>query len=545
MFGDRAVLTGADGSFELGGLQLGEVTLFASHRDYVLGRADPLRLSADATPPEVAITLSRGSGIFGTATDRFSRPVQGAIVLAVSPANLAGQGNSTGGGLYQGNTDPEGRYSIEHVSAGSYFVLLTRGDEALNPMSFLGTLNFDLVNVPVDERVQKDIVDTSSGACRVFGFVRAAGEPLTAGSIAALGFESDNLLGVDFKLAQIKSDGSFEFAGLAPGEYTFQITELARGQRPDQIQISVEIPDAPETRLDLSLPQARIEGVVVARVGGEGLEGCELILTRLDAPQPAGLFGQLVSRDNGSARTRSDAKGEFLFERLQEGPYRISLRPPRRGEGEAHFAQPLPLEIEVSEGEIERGVRIELAPALALEGVVRRTNGEPLEGAEVSATAADKRGMLPERARSDAQGHFRIENLLAGKYDLSADKDGFASAREQGHVLTDTAATEAVLVLVEGVEFSVRVLSSQGQPIPGASGRLTSKAGDSRGFADAGRMLTSLFAGKGVSNSKGLLSMGNFAPGKYSLEIARGTQRAKQAVLLEEGPPLTLTVRLE
>ena len=75
--------------------------------------------------------------------------MKGAIVLALSPANLAGQGNSTGGGLYQGNTDAQGKYSIEHVSAGSYFVLLTRGDGALNPMSFLGTLNFDLVTVPV------------------------------------------------------------------------------------------------------------------------------------------------------------------------------------------------------------------------------------------------------------------------------------------------------------------------------------------------------------------------------------------------------------
>ena len=104
---------------------------------------------------------------------------------------------------------------------------------------------------------------------------------------------------------------------------------------------------------------------------------------------------------------------------------------------------------------------------------------------------------------------------------------------------------EAVLVMAEGVEFSVRVLSAQGQPIPGASGRLISEAGDSPGFADAGRMLTSLFAGKGVSNSKGILELGNFAPGSYSLEVSRGNQRAKQAVKLEEGPPLSLTVRLE
>ncbi|HTF90667.1 MAG TPA: carboxypeptidase regulatory-like domain-containing protein [Planctomycetota bacterium] len=545
MFGDRAVLSKADGSFELGGLEEGELTLYASHRDYVLGRAEPVQLTADAPAPEILITMARGSGIFGTATDRFDRPVKGAIVLALSPANLGGQGNSTGGGLYQGNTDAEGRYSIDHVSAGSYFVLLTRGDEALNPMSFLGTLNFDLVSVPQDERVQKDIVDTSSGACRVFGTVSAAGVNLGGGSIAAFGFESENLLGVDFKLAQIQSDGSFEFVGLAPGEYTLQVTELARGRRPDQIKLTVEIPDLPETRIDLRLPQGGIEGKVVAREGGEVLEGCELILAREDAVQPSGLFGQLVSRDNGAARTRTNARGEFSFDRLQAGSYRLSLRPPRRDEGQPHFAQPTPIEVEVSEGETLRDLSIELAPALAIAGVVRRTNGDALEGVEVIATANGKNGLLPERAKSDAQGHFRIENLSAGKYDLSADKDGFATAREQAHQLGQVSGAEVVLVMAEGVEFSVRVLSPQGQPIAGASGNLISESGDTRGFADAGRMLTSLFAGKGVSNSKGLLALGNFAPGNYQLEVSRGSLRAKQAVKLEEGPPQTLTVRLE
>ncbi len=545
MFGDRAVLSRADGTFELSGLSEGELTLFASHRDYVLARSEPLRLASDVTPSEVVLTMSRGSGLFGTATDRFGRPVKGAIVLALSPANIGGAGNSTGGGFYQGNTDAEGKYSIDHVSAGSYFMLLTRGDQALNPISFLGTVNFDLVTVPVDERVQKDIVDTSSGACRVSGVVSSGGALLAAGSIAAFGFENDNLLGVDFKLAQIEPDGSYEFAGLAPGEYTFQVTDLARGRRPDQIQITVEIPDLPETRIDLALPQAGIQGVVVARDSGEVLEGCELILARVDAPQPSGLFGQLVSRDNGNARTRTNAKGEFEFDSLQEGSYRISLRPPRRGEDEAHFAQPTPFEVELAEDQVERELRIELAPALAIRGVIQRTNGDPLEGVEVIATASDKRALLPERGRSDAQGRFKIDNLQAGKYDLTADKDGFATARERAHPLSDVASAEARLVMAEGIEFSVRVLSPQGLPIPGASGKLVSASGDSRGFADAGRMLTSLFAGKGVSNSKGILALGNFAPGDYSLEVSRGAMRAKQQVKLEEGPPLTLTVRLE
>ena len=145
----------------------------------------------------------------------------------------------------------------------------------------------------------------------------------------------------------------------------------------------------------------------------------------------------------------------------------------------------------------------------------------------------------------DREGKFRIENLPAGQYVVTADKDGFATAREDKYSLTESGAAECVLVLAEGVEVSVRVLSAQGEPIAGATGKLVSEAGEAKGFADAGRMLTSLFAGKGVSNSKGMLALGNFAPGKYSLEVSRGGQRASESVVLEEGPALTITLRLK
>lgn len=544
LFGDRSVLTRPDGSFELGGLALGTHTIYASHREYVLARSEPVTLSADTPAPEVSLTLSRGAAIFGTASDRFGRPVKGAIVLALSPANLSGGGNSTGGGIYQGNTDADGRYAIEHVSAGGYFVMLTRGDQGLNPLSFLGTLNFDLVNVPPEERVQFDIVDTSLGACRVSGFVTAAGQPITAGSVAALGFESESLLGVDFKLAQIGADGAFEFVGLAPGEYTFQVTTVERGRAPDRVPLTVEVPDLPEARIDLQLPQGGLEGTVVARDDGQPIEGCDLVLSRDDVARPAGLFGELLSRDNGVARARSGPKGRFRFERLSAGEYRLSLRPPRRVAGGQGLAQPEPRRVVVLEGEVLVDLRLELAPALSLRGAARNTRGDPLEGVEVVATSRIA-GALPERAKTDREGRFVIDHLAPGTYDLSAGKDGYAAAHDKGRVLTEAGAEECVLVLSQGVEARVRVLSAQGEPLPGASGRLVSESDAGGMFGDAGRMLSRMFAGQGVSNAQGLLSLGNHDPGKYTLEISRGSLRASRAVELVEGPPVVFTVRME
>ena len=154
-------------------------------------------------------------------------------------------------------------------------------------------------------------------------------------------------------------------------------------------------------------------------------------------------------------------------------------------------------------------------------------------------------GMLPERGRTDREGRFVLENLPPGTYDVSASKDGFAAATQRGAVLSEASGDLPPLVLAEGVEASVRVLDAEGRPLAGAGGRLVSESGESSVLGDAGRVLTGLFAGKGVSNTKGLLELGNFAPGKYTLEVSRGGRRASRAVELSEGPPVTFTIRLE
>lgn len=545
MLGDRAVLSGADGRFELANLAAGEVVIFASHRDYVLAKSTPLRIEPETEPVEVELRMSRGSALFGRATDRFARPVPGAIVLALSPANLQGQASSAGGGFYQGNTDVEGRYSIDHIAPGGYFVLLTRGDQALNPMSFLGNVHFDLVHVPPEERVEFDLVDSSSGATRVFGVVSAAGARLSAGSIGALGFESESLLGVEFKLAQIQPDGSYQFAGLAPGAYTFQITDSGRARRQEPIRVSVEVPDQPEARIDVELPQGAIAGRVVDANGGEGVEGAEVVLTALDLDGSGSWIGGMLSRESAMSRARTRASGEFRIAFLEPGRYRLSVRAPRRAADANPLAQPEPQEFDIDENEALDGLRIELTPAVELHGSVQRRDGEPIAGVEILARATHREGVLPERTRTDAEGRFSITGLAAGRYDLTADKDGFAGARREGVEVSAGGDPSVDFVLERGVEARVRVLGSGGEPIAGARGRLIAPDAAAGASVDAGRALTRLFSGQGVSNTQGLLDLGNFAPGKYTLEVSRGDQRARQAVELEEGGAVTFTVRLQ
>lgn len=543
LLGDRAVLSAADGSFELTGIEPGATVVLASHRDYVIGRSDPVIVAGAAEPAEVEVELSSGGGVFGRALDRFARPVGGAIVIAASPANMSGEGRANGGALYQGRTDAEGRYSIDRMAPGGYFLVLTRGDEALNPISFLGTLNFDLVTVPPDERVEYDILDSSSGATRVWGRVMDGAAPVNRGAITALSFESEGLLGLDLKIAPIGEGGEFEFLGLAPGEYQFNID--AQGRR--GVRVSASIPDAPEHRLDLRLPEGGIEGRVVDAGDGSPVAGARVTARRVQTQDSSGWLGRLVAQESGQSRETSREDGSFTFTRLDAGEFQLVVSPPRGDPGESgkRYGPSNPLVVEVRADEVVRGVELKLPAALALFGRVLDAGGAPVSGAQLIATRAQSQGLAGERASSNRDGDYRFEALSEGEYDLSVSADGFADTVASKVKVSSAQTAPYDVTLVKGIEVTVRVTRA-GRPVAGATGRLAplEREGAVAG-ADVGRAISNLFAGKGVSDSAGVLELGMLAPGEYRLEVQRGLERYEEIVKLSNAERVELRARLE
>jgi protocatechuate 3,4-dioxygenase beta subunit len=541
LLGDDAVTSKSDGSFELTGLPAGSTVVLASHRSYVIGRSDPL-LVAPGTVAETEITLSTGAGLFGKTLDRFGRPVGGAIVLAVSPANFGGEGRANGGGIYQSRTDAEGRYEISRMVGGGYFVVLTRGDEALNPMSFLGTLNFDMVTVPEDERVEYDILDTSSGATRVYGQVLDGGQPVGRGNVTAMSFESESVLGVDLKIAQIKELGRYEFAGLAPGEYHFNID--APGDGRPAVRVAADIPDVPEFQLDLRYPEGAIEGRVVSGADRVPVANAEIVARLADPVESSGWLGQMIAREAGDRRVRTDDKGEFRIPGLPEGQYALNARPPRDDASRTLAASAMH-EVELRENETLRGLEIELPAAVELVGRTVDGSGAPVKGAIVLAQLSEATNAVPERATSGAEGEFRFVSVAAGTYVITANADGFADASVKD-VRVDAARSEPLeIVLQAGIAVHIKVVGATGQPVSGATGRLVPKG---RAAAvtgnDVGRAIGGLFAGKGVSDSKGELDLGTFGAGEYTLYVQRGTLRVEEPLALSGPGPVEARVRL-
>ncbi|MDP6538678.1 MAG: carboxypeptidase-like regulatory domain-containing protein [Planctomycetota bacterium] len=534
LLGDETVRSEGDGAFELTGVAPGELTVVAFHPDYLAGSVGELVLEEQGVLEGVLVELHDGGALYGTVEDRNGRPLPASIVFAMSPAQFAGGRNrSVGTGLYQGLADELGEYRIEHMAPGGYFVVATRGDAALNPLSFLTSFDLEMVTVPAEGDVRFDIVDESAGGTRVFGVVTDRGDPVERGGVTALCFESENLLGVDVKMARIEAGGEYEFGGLAPGEHEFRISGSGA-----EVRVTVDVPDIAEFRFDLRYPEGGVEGRVVDEVTGEPVASCEVVLRPTEQTEVGGLIGSMIQRSGGAVfRERTDKDGEFTFSRMQAGEYELHVRPPSEPREAGHrLAAPEPIVLELAESETARGIEVTLRAALALRGVVRDPDGATVAGAAVLASREDEGDLLPVRARSDEAGEFRLESLSPATYTLTATKDGFAPARLEGVVVSTDEQREAIeLRLAEGIEVIAVVRGADG-PVSGARGRLRRTDAQGAEAGPVGGGFRSFFAGEGASDSDGRLALGHHGPGVYEVSVWRGLARATlEEVVLEEG----------
>jgi protocatechuate 3,4-dioxygenase beta subunit len=531
LLGDEAVRSRPDGSFELEGVKLGAATIIAFHPSFAPGSVEGLALEEGGLIEGVEIEVSSGAAVYGTVSDRHGAPIPASMVLALSPQRMGGgRVKDVGGGLYQGETNSAGEYELAHMRPGSYFIVSTRGDEAMNPLSFFATLDFDLLTVPANDRVRFDIVDESLGATRVFGRVLDGGEPAGGGSISALSLEGENFLGIDWKLGHIDSAGNYEFEGLAPGEYQFELR--LGGQRS---RIPVDVPDLPEHRRDLHLPTGSVSGVVIDGTSREPVRRARVFLRPLDEQRDEGLVAAFLRSEGRVLRQTAATDGTFRFERLSVGEYELLGRPPAGHQANA-FALSDEVRLRVVEGGRLDGLSIELRPALTLTGVVRDEEGLPVAGAALACRLEEGDEIRPARATSDEFGHFTIPGLSAGRHTLSASAPGLATARLDGIELKGDLLPELEVVLERGIEFAIRVYGSDGLPLSGASAQLERTDAPGAALTDPQAAVLGLFSGDGATDSEGRLTLGRFVPGVYELTVWRGFLRqTRPSVILERG----------
>lgn len=428
--------TDEDGLFEIENVPPGAVRLSASGGGFRPGEATGLELSPGERHDGVRIELERGGTLTGSVLAPDGRPLPDATVR-VSP-------NLVWGGI-EGRTDGDGRYRLPGLPEG---VLQVRADHP----DFVAAVREITAG---DGEIQLDL-QLGSGH-RVGGRVVDDGGSPIAGARVMLGGQANrNLL----RPARTRADGRFEIDGVAPGWWRISASKEGWVQAEEAPRIEV---DGPVSGVELRLTAG---AAVVGHVRGVDL--AEIARLRVAA-------GAEDHAPYGSTRTGTvDYEGGYRIEGLTPGTWRVMAI---LGEGEGMASGV----VELAPGQQEARLDLEVAGDVVVTGRVT-LGGRPLSGSEVSLTGRDRVSFA--RARTGADGRFRIARLERGRYELSVQDyvEGVAERRE-----IDLDGDREVTIEIEAGEVAGRVIDADtGAPLAGVELQLRA-AGGSFGDAIASR----------------------------------------------------------
>jgi hypothetical protein len=393
------VVTDAEGSFSIR-LADGSYAVSTSHADYVEAHAD---LRIDGGPRSLALTVTPAGSIEGRVLARDSgQPVEGAIV---SRSGEDSGGMSVHGlGVDQAVTDADGRFRLRGLSSGvARLSAVARGHATRQPVEVVLGVAEQVGGVEI-------LVDA---ALSISGFVVARGDEergLQGVLVGAFSFQPARL---HVAAGPSASDGYFEIFGVLPGNYT--VGAVGEDALPNLLGTGAEVRDRDVSDVLVVMDAGvHVRGRVVpptparisVRIDGEGLS--------------IGTMMQAMS--NALVRARSDDGGAFDLHPVAAGAITLVAEADDGSRGE--------LAVAVGEVDLD-GLVVELQPRASVRGRVVDAHGAPGSGLEVvfrSKTpragvgfSIDPSGMLGDRrtAATDEDGHFEVDGLDAGEYDVS------------------------------------------------------------------------------------------------------------------------------
>ncbi len=189
------------------------------------------------------------------------------------------------------------------------------------------------------------------------------------------------------------ADGRFRFDGLPEGKVA------VTASHPDFLEAAKDVEGDAETSVDLMLSTGgAISGTVVGKDGRIPAAGAQVSLNELgDSP-----------RGWGGDSTRANGAGNFLFEHLKAGRFRVSA--------EANAGKAAPKEVVLAESQRLDGLLLQMASGATLRGTVTGLPPGRLGGVRVSASAKDYNDMT----QTDEAGRFTLRDVPAGALRLNA-----------------------------------------------------------------------------------------------------------------------------
>jgi protocatechuate 3,4-dioxygenase beta subunit len=252
--------------------------------------------------------------------------------------------------------------------------------------------------------------------------------------MAALGAGSGSTTTTD-------ADGKFRFEGLPAGKVVLTATH------PEYLEATREIDGDGEASADLTLSTGgSIRGTVVGKDRRTPAAGAQVSLREQG--------GSTMGFDGEEART--DGSGNFLFEHLKAGRYRLTAQ------GDAGASAPS--EVVLAEAQRLDGVLLEMATGTLLRGSVTGLPAEQLGGVRIWAMAKD----YSDSAVTDDQGGFTLRDVPPGAVRLNASTSWMSGRSAQKTVEVQEGAPEVLAeIAFEGASRLAGRVTRGEKPLPG------------------------------------------------------------------------------
>lgn len=353
----ETITTDARGRFRAANLEPGTYVAVAFAPDLAPGASPPFAVRGGEPLEGVVVTLEPGALVSGRVTTR-NGPLAGATVIAST-----GFGE-TASKVATTTSNAQGEFTLRALS-GTITVAVSapKYGETSRMLDLAGRdasrLDFSLV---VEDATLRGLVRSP------FGGVAGASVRIVEGPTR--------------RSAITDAAGQFTLQPVATGRYVLEVSSADFPAR----RIALESDRFGEVRLEQG-------GGVRIRVG-DAREGTGLAGIRVDARGPEGAI---------AART-SDARGIVDLGGLAPGAWTLAVR--------ARGYVAITREVAIRASRIPEDLRIDLAKAATLAGVVRDDRGSRVAGARVWSGGAS--------TQSDAEGNFRLTGVPIGAVDLEA-----------------------------------------------------------------------------------------------------------------------------
>jgi protocatechuate 3,4-dioxygenase beta subunit len=442
--------TDDDGKYQLTGLAAGQFTIMPLAKAFVEGGNGAYRQPGQAisvgegeTITKIDFALVRGGVITGRITDTDGRPVIGERVNVVArDAPDSGRVMTMFDGP-RNKTDDRGVYRVYGLGPGSYKVSIGQaaGSGGVAVMGMGGSQYKQTFYPGVAEEAKATFLEINEGTelsnvdiiagrsgrgFSVSGRVVDAdsGQPVPNVYVAhsSLNEGTQQLGGMNFSGGQTDANGKFRLDNVQPGRYAAYMLATGEGVTSYSDQTPFDVSDGDVSGVEIKIHRgATISGVAVIENNFDPAVASLLQTVSMFA------FSQTKGGAPSFSRSQINADGRFSFSGLAPGKVHINMvgfpTPPKgltlvRTEVDGIEQRE---GIEVSAGAKITGVRLVFAyGAGSIRGEVKSEDGILPAGLTLQVIIRPASGGARTFSGAvDARGHFVVENIPPGAYEMS------------------------------------------------------------------------------------------------------------------------------